>query len=85
MQLLPNKDYVQISVTDNGIGFDQAHAQRIFKTFTRLNSKDKFEGTGLGLSLCQKIVQRHNGIISGNGVFNEGATFTIVLPMKQNS
>ena len=84
-QLLPNKEYVQISVIDNGIGFDQAHAQKIFKTFARLNSKDKYEGTGLGLSLCQKIVQRHNGIISGNGAFNEGATFNIVLPVKQNS
>lgn len=84
-ELLPDKDYAQISVTDNGIGFDQAHAQKIFKTFARLNSKDKYEGTGLGLSLCQKIVQRHNGIISGNGVFNEGATFTIVLPVKQKS
>ncbi|MGN6401191.1 MAG: ATP-binding protein, partial [Flavisolibacter sp.] len=56
-----------------------------FKTFARLNSKDKYEGTGLGLSLCQKIVQRHSGVISATGAFNEGATFTIVLPIKQSS
>ncbi len=51
-----------IELSDNGIGFEQSEAERIFNTFIWLNSKDKFEGTGLGLSLCKKIVLRHGGI-----------------------
>lgn len=82
--LVPDRDYVQIEMEDNGIGFDQEHAQKIFKTFTRLNSKDKYEGTGLGLSLCQKIVQRHSGTIAAKGVLHQGAVFTIILPLKQS-
>jgi signal transduction histidine kinase len=83
--LIAGKECVQIIIEDNGIGFDQEYAQKIFKTFTRLNAKDKYEGTGLGLSLCQKIVQRHNGIIYAKAMLNEGATFTITLPLKQNN
>jgi PAS domain S-box-containing protein len=82
--LTPGKEYVRIVLTDNGIGFEQEHAGKIFKTFARLNAKDKYEGTGLGLSLCQKIVQRHNGTISAKGVLNKGATFTITLPVTQS-
>jgi PAS domain S-box-containing protein len=81
----PDKEYAQITVQDNGIGFDQQYAGKIFKTFTRLHAKDKYEGTGLGLSLCQKIVQRHNGLISAKAVLNEGASFIVILPLKQNS
>jgi light-regulated signal transduction histidine kinase (bacteriophytochrome) len=69
-----------VFVKDNGIGFNQAYAQKIFETFSRLNSKDKFEGTGLGLSLCKKIVERHGGQITALGMENEGAMFTIELP-----
>jgi len=81
--LKPGIQYQRISVSDNGIGFEQAYAQKIFKTFTRLNAKDKYEGTGLGLSLCKKIVERHNGTIEAEGKPNEGAEFTIVLPQQQ--
>jgi light-regulated signal transduction histidine kinase (bacteriophytochrome) len=69
-----------ITVADNGIGFEQQHAEKIFKTFTRLNNRDKYEGTGLGLSLCKKIVERHGGIIYASGKENEGAVFTLFLP-----
>lgn len=72
--------YFEITVKDNGIGFSQEHAETIFKTFSRLNSKDKFEGTGLGLSLCKTIVEKHNGIIKAYGIENVGATFLVVLP-----
>src|SRR5690606_39380287 len=51
--------HARISVSDNGIGFDEQYAARIFETFARLNSADKFEGTGLGLALCKKIAERH--------------------------
>jgi hypothetical protein len=73
-----------ITVTDNGIGFDQTQAEKIFTTFARLNSKDLYEGTGLGLSLCRKIVERHGGKITAEGIKDGGATFTIQLPVKQS-
>ena len=79
-----NGESVQISVRDIGIGFEQEQAQRIFKTFERLNSKDRYEGTGLGLSLCKSIVQRHQGTIHARGKENEFAEFIIQLPVKQN-
>jgi len=73
----------EIGFSDNGIGFDQQHAATIFDTFARLNSKDKYEGTGLGLSLCKKIVERHHGMITAMGTKNRGAVFTIKLPLQQ--
>ncbi|WP_132051997.1 PAS domain-containing sensor histidine kinase [Pseudocnuella soli] len=71
---------VLLEVTDNGIGFAQQHAEQIFKTFSRLNTKEAYEGTGLGLALCKKIVERHGGTITAQGVVGSGATFTVVLP-----
>jgi signal transduction histidine kinase len=79
---LPAQEYISIVIKDNGIGFDQSFAENIFKTFSRLHTKDKYEGTGLGLSLCKRIAERHGGIIAAEGVENEGAVFTIVLPVK---
>jgi PAS domain S-box-containing protein len=73
--------WTRIEMRDNGIGFDQGYAERIFETFSRLHSKDKYEGTGLGLALCRKIVQRHGGRISAQGFPGEGALFVIVLPL----
>jgi light-regulated signal transduction histidine kinase (bacteriophytochrome) len=74
------KFYHKIQLSDNGIGFDASYGEQIFQTFFRLNSKDKYEGTGLGLALCQKIVERHQGIISAYGEKDNGAQFTILLP-----
>ncbi|RYF91603.1 MAG: PAS domain-containing sensor histidine kinase, partial [Chitinophagaceae bacterium] len=74
------ESFVAVRIEDNGIGFHNEHAEHIFRAFIRLNSKDKFEGTGLGLSLCQKIVERHHGAIYAEGMPNQGAAFTIVLP-----
>jgi signal transduction histidine kinase len=65
---------------DNGVGFDPAYSERIFESFTRLHPKDKFEGTGLGLALCRKIVLRHNGVITASSELNKGATFSIFFP-----
>ncbi|MEI6949011.1 PAS domain S-box protein [Paraflavisolibacter sp. H34] len=78
-------DWACITVADNGIGFEQKYAERIFGTFTRLNTKDKYEGTGLGLALCKKIVERHGGTITAHARENEGAAFEILLPVKQIS
>jgi light-regulated signal transduction histidine kinase (bacteriophytochrome) len=77
------KELVKITLQDNGIGFDKDYQEKIFHTFIRLNSKDEYEGTGLGLALCKKIVQRHNGTIIASGKINEGAIFTITLPVQQ--
>lgn len=79
--LADNAPFVQLTIKDNGIGFEQEQAEYIFQSFTRLNAKDVYEGTGLGLSLCKKIVERHNGTIRANAVPNEGAEFILELPI----
>jgi signal transduction histidine kinase len=78
--LAANKAYVKVMVQDNGIGFEPEESERIFSSFTRLNSKDKFEGTGLGLSLCRKIAERHGGAIFADAEMDKGACFTVILP-----
>ncbi|PWK27138.1 hypothetical protein LV89_01952 [Arcicella aurantiaca] len=81
---LPNVDiqktYYCISVTDNGIGFEQEYAQKIFELFKRLHGKSEYSGTGVGLTICKKIVSRLNGFIIATSKLNHGATFTIYLP-----
>lgn len=74
------KKFHKIEVSDNGIGFDPQFEETIFKTFTRLHPAEEYEGTGLGLALCKKIVARHQGSISASGELNKGAVFTILLP-----
>lgn len=75
--------HYQISVRDNGIGFRQEDAETIFKVFARLHPSSRFEGTGLGLSLCKTIVEKHKGMIVAQGVEGAGATFCIMLPEFQ--
>ena len=77
---LKGLQYIEIIINDNGIGFDENYAEKIFATFFRLHPKDKYEGTGLGLALCKKIVERHDGFIFAQGDKNIGAQFTILLP-----
>lgn len=72
--------YTEIIVSDNGIGFNPEFADKMFNVFTRLNSREKYEGTGLGLALCKKIVHRHQGIIYAEGEEGVGSTFHILLP-----
>lgn len=78
----PNVNYYEISVSDNGIGFDEKYADDIFLAFKRLHSFHEFEGTGVGLSICKKIIDKHDGFISANSRVNEGATFRLALPEK---
>ena len=73
----------EIIVRDNGIGFDEQYAQRIFKPFERLHGRSEFEGTGMGLAICRKIVKRHGGSIGVKSRPNEGCEFLITLPLKQ--
>jgi signal transduction histidine kinase len=76
----PDMRYFAISIHDNGIGFDQAYAEKIFHAFERLNNKEKYAGFGLGLSLCKRIVLNHGGAIRAKSRIGEGSTFTIYLP-----
>lgn len=73
----------RIVVEDNGIGFDDANADRIFGIFQRLHGRGEYEGTGIGLSVCRKIVERHGGEIKANGMPGEGAGFEVMLPLTQ--
>ncbi|MBA2745905.1 MAG: PAS domain-containing protein [Flavisolibacter sp.] len=75
------KKFWEILIKDNGIGFNQAYADKMFHVFTRLNTREKYEGTGLGLALCKKIVHRHQGFIYAEGKEGEGAVFHILIPV----
>jgi PAS domain S-box-containing protein len=79
-KLEPEKEYCHIHITDNGIGFEQQYNEKIFEVFQRLHGKEKYSGTGIGLSIVKKIVDNHNGIITAKGELNKGATFDIYIP-----
>jgi light-regulated signal transduction histidine kinase (bacteriophytochrome) len=74
---------VELTVQDNGIGFDEQYATRIFRAFERLHGVRAYPGTGIGLALCRKIVERHHGTITATGKVGSGATFTVCLPVQQ--
>jgi PAS domain S-box-containing protein len=73
----------QILVEDNGIGFDEKYLDRIFTVFQRLHVKGEYEGTGVGLAICRKIVDRHNGTITARSSPGQGASFVVTLPVIQ--
>jgi signal transduction histidine kinase len=75
-----NRDFYKITVQDNGIGFDDKYAEDIFRVFKRLHNYQDYEGTGVGLSICKKIVERHNGFIRAESQIDRGSTFIIGLP-----
>ncbi|MBA2329350.1 MAG: PAS domain-containing protein [Flavisolibacter sp.] len=78
-----SRTYIEIQFSDNGIGFEQQFATQIFQIFERLHSVDEFDGTGVGLALCKKIVENHHGDIYAVSVENEGTVFHIILPLVQ--
>ncbi len=82
-QMIDGRKFISITVRDNGIGFDEQYRDRIFAAFQRLNTRKEYEGTGIGLALCVRIVERHNGRITAHSTPNEGATFIVTLPRKQ--
>ncbi|HZV68471.1 MAG TPA: ATP-binding protein [Saprospiraceae bacterium] len=79
-KLEPEQKYCHISISDNGIGFEQAYSEKIFELFQRLHGKLSYVGTGIGLAIVKKIVENHSGIITASSEVNEGATFDIFLP-----
>ena len=72
-----------ITVSDNGIGFNEKHAGKIFRMFVRLHGRDEYPGSGIGLAICRKIVERHGGTIAATSAPGGGATFTVTLPVTQ--
>lgn len=80
--LSEDRAYVQLTFKDNGIGFEQQHADQIFIIFQRLNNQRTYSGTGIGLALCKKIVDHHDGIITAKSEPEQGATFTVILPVE---
>lgn len=77
--------YCRIVVSDNGIGFDEKYLPKIFTLFQRLHSADAYEGTGIGLSIAKKVIEKHQGLISAQSKEDEGARFILVLPLKQSN
>jgi signal transduction histidine kinase len=74
---------VEIRVQDNGIGFDQKFSEQIFGAFKRLHTREEFDGSGIGLSVCRKITDRHHGKIVAQSESGKGATFIVTLPIHQ--
>lgn len=78
-----NRNWCCLRFADQGIGFEAQYAERVFSLFQRLHGRGEYSGTGIGLALCRKIIERHGGIISAQSEPGEGAIFTIYLPMTQ--
>ncbi len=76
---------MEIKISDMGIGFEQQFAEQIFHIFERLHTDKEFDGTGVGLALCKKIVENHHGHIFALSKENEGASFIVILPISHNS
>jgi len=81
---LNGSKYYKVSISDNGIGFDPKYSDEIFMVFKRLNSYHEYEGTGVGLSICKKIIEKHNGSIVAQSEPGKGSTFSFVLPENQS-
>ena len=79
----PGGQHCTITVTDNGIGFNEKQGEKIFRMFVRLHGRAQYEGSGIGLAICRKIVERHGGTIAATSTAGQGATFTVTLPVTQ--
>lgn len=84
-ELIEGRPYFEITIEDNGIGFDEKYLDHIFKVFQRLHGKGEFEGTGIGLAICKRVVVYHHGFITARSLLNQGTTFVVVLPQSQLS
>lgn len=78
-----NKNYQKFLFADNGIGFEQEYATKIFEIFQRLHGKSEYSGTGIGLAICKKIMENHNGFITAQSQVGEGSVFNVFFPVKK--
>jgi signal transduction histidine kinase len=76
-----NGKFCKITVNDNGIGFDESLLYKIFIIFQSLNNRQVYEGTGIGLAIAKKIIEKHNGIITAKSTVGEGSSFIVILPL----
>jgi light-regulated signal transduction histidine kinase (bacteriophytochrome) len=81
--LIPEKKYLHLSIHDNGIGFEPVYKTKIFEIFQRLNDKNLYKGTGIGLTIAKKIIENHDGIITATGELGKGATFDVYIPISE--
>jgi len=79
-KLIAKVNYCHITYTDNGIGFDPQYNERVFEVFQRLHNQEEYIGTGMGLAICKRIMENHNGIITASGKLNKGVQFDIYIP-----
>ncbi len=83
LSIAQDVEYYKIQFTDNGIGFKKEYSEQIFHIFQRLHRRAEFEGTGIGLAMCKKIVLNHHGELNAEGSSEQGAVFNVLLPVKQ--
>jgi len=77
------KELCELTIADNGIGFDEKYLEKIFAVFQRLHGRNEYEGTGVGLAVCRRITDRHHGTITARSQPGKGATFIVTLPVRQ--
>jgi len=83
-KVLSGEEQCELTVQDNGIGFDEKYLEKMFAVFQRLHGRSEYEGTGVGLAVCRRIIDRHHGRIDAHGQPGKGATFTVTLPVRHN-
>jgi light-regulated signal transduction histidine kinase (bacteriophytochrome) len=81
---ISSEQFCELTVQDNGIGFEERYAEKIFVVFQRLHGRGEYEGTGVGLAVCRRITDRHQGTIVAQSTLGQGATFTVRLPVHQS-